>query len=469
MKSTIEKLENSKVKLTIEIENESFQQDINAGFREIAKQVTIPGIRKRKEPRGILDKKIGEEAGRQQAIQDATPKYYSQALNEHDLQPISQPELNVLSGEKEGNLEFEITVKVKPEVEIEGYDKLEVEVEVEPITDEQTQEQLDQFLSQYSTFKTIKSALKEGEVAILSINAFVDGEEVAGLQADDFQYEIGTQVISEKFDEELVGKKAGDKLEFTGPLSQRFNENAGLEVDFKVEVVEVKEKVLPELTDEWVKDKTAQASIKEFKAELRSQLDKVRVSQAKSMLQANVFKALADLVKEEAPKEMIAAEKENRINQMNQQFAQMGVSYEQFIEMADDEVKKQNEAELAEQSEIAAKADLALSYIVKKEALEPDESEIDEIIEHEAKHSKMKPAKLRKMITDNGIIKDVERDAARRKAVEFVVNNAKAFDKAGVEIKVEEEPAVEAKAESAKTVEAISESRSDSKTDKETT
>ncbi len=212
MNTEIEHLADNNVRLTITIPETEFDTSIDKAFKTIAKQVRIPGFRPGKAPRKMLEKQVGYEAGRSQALNDYLPQYYIDAVEETDLDPVDYPQLKINEGEESGDVVFEATVAVRPIITVTGYDKLVVEVDVEPITDESIDKQLDTLRDRHADLSDVDGKIEDGFFATIDISGKIDDEDVPGLTANDYLYPVGSGLIGAELDAQLIGKKAGDEL-----------------------------------------------------------------------------------------------------------------------------------------------------------------------------------------------------------------------------------------------------------------
>jgi trigger factor len=252
METTVEALEGNKVRLRVAVPASEFETAIDAAFRKLAREVRIPGFRPGKAPRRLLEAHLGTEVAREQAIRDSVPDYYLQAIEVEDLDTIAAPEFEITGGQEEGDVEFDAVVEVRPQVEIEGYDALQVTIEDPSVLDPEIDVQIDGLRERFADLEESTTPLSKGDYAQLNIKGYIHDEEVPGLTVSDFLYEVGSELVVPKLDDELVGKRPGDMIKFNDELPARWGDRAGEEVAFQVLVKETKRKILPDLTDEWV-------------------------------------------------------------------------------------------------------------------------------------------------------------------------------------------------------------------------
>src|SRR5207253_1341909 len=252
METTVEALEGNKVRLRVAVPAGEFETAIDAAFRKLAREVRIPGFRPGKAPRRLLEAHLGTGIAREQAIRDAVPDYYLKAVEAEDLDAIAPPEFEITAGQEDGDVEFDAVVEVRPEVQIEGYDSLQITIEDPSVLDPEIDVQIDNLRERFADLEESATPLASGDYAQLNIKGYIHDEEVPGLTVSDFLYEIGSKLVVPKLDEELEGKRPGDMLKFNDELPAQWGERAGQEVSFQVLVKEAKKKVLPEANDGWV-------------------------------------------------------------------------------------------------------------------------------------------------------------------------------------------------------------------------
>ena len=423
----------SRVKLHVTVPAPEFERAIDAAFRKLAREVRIPGFRPGKAPRRLLEARLGTDVAREQALQDALPEYYVDAVNEHDVDVIAPPEIEITAGKDDGDVEFEAVVEVRPQVKLVGYDELRVELPFQAVSDEDVDRQVDALRDRFADLADSDFPLIDDAYATVDIAGTIDGEAVEGLTATDFLYRVGSAMVVDELDEQLRGTKPGAILEFTATLPDRFGELTGREAKFRVIVKEAKQKVLPELTDEWVKEASEFETVDELRADIRKRVETMQRLQAQMALRDKVLEAAADLVPIEAPPTLVDAETRRRIEDLAHRLSHQGANLEQYLEMTGQEPQ----AFIDEISVGAARsvlADLALRAVVAQEAVTASDEELEAQVLQLAERTDQKPAKVRRELERSGALEAVRSDVARGKALEFLVDHATAVDESGNEI-----------------------------------
>jgi trigger factor len=437
MNTQIEHLVENSIRLTITVPENEFEKSIDAAFKTIAKQVRLPGFRPGKAPRKILEKQVGYEAGREQALNDSLGEYYVTAIDENDLDPIDYPEIKLTSGQEAGDVVFEALVDVRPVIEVTGYDKLDVVVDVPAIDEEGVNRQLDLLRDRFAELENVDGEIEDGHFVTIDLSGSIDGEEEDGLSADDYLYEVGTALISPEMDVVLRGKKVGDEVTFSDELSENFGALATKEAEFKIVVKEVQSKNLPEATDEWIKENTEFETRETYDADVKKRLDNLRSFQAQMQMKQNVMNSLAEIVEADVPEKFVNREIEARLEQMA---GESKVSREQLASIMEQWPQDQRDEfmdNVRKDALSAIKSDLAIRAVVVAEQIEAGDNDVEDEIMKYSQSSGEKINKVRNRLAKPGVEKQIRQDIARNKAVEFIIEHATAKDKDGniIEIK----------------------------------
>jgi trigger factor len=418
METSTETLDGNKVRLHVAVPASEFETAIDAAFRKLAREVRIPGFRPGKAPRRILENHLGTELAREQALRDALPDYYAKAVSAEALDTIAPPEIDITAGEEAGDVEFDAVVEVRPQPRISGYEGLQITVPVPAVAETDVDAQVDGLRERFADLEDSAAPIRTGDYAQLNIKGYIHDEEVPGLTASDFLYEVGSDLVSPKLDTELEGRRPGDIVRFNDVLSDRWGERAGQEVSFQVLVKEVKRKVLPEATDEWVKEASEFDSLEDLRTDIRTRMDAVRLDM------------LGGLVDIDIPEPLVAEELERRLHSIIHRLSDQGATVEQYLAATG-----QTEDELVNQVRVqavaAVKADLGLRAVAAQEELTVSDEEVEAEVLRLAEGSKVKPAQLRKEIERGRGLEAVRSELSRGKALQFLVDHAVVFDEEG--------------------------------------
>jgi len=420
----------SKVKLHISVPADEFEKAIDDAFKKLAREVRIPGFRPGKAPRRLLENRLGTEVAREQALQDALPQYYVDAVTEHDVDVIAAPEIEITAGQEEGDVEFDAVVEIRPQVRLVGYDELRVELPFAPLTDEDVDQQVDQLRERFADLTDSEFPLVDDAYATIDITGTVDGEAVEGLTAADFLYRVGSGMVVDELDDQLRGTKPGAILEFTTTLPERFAEYAGKDTKFRVIVKEAKQKVLPEVTDEWVGEASEFDTVDELRADIRKRLELRRSLQAQMGARDKVLEAAANLVPIAAPPTLVDNEARRRIDDLAHRLSHQGASLEQYLAGTGQEPQAFVD-EVKVGAARAVLADLALRAVVAQEEIHASDEELDAEISLIAERAGQRPERVRRDLERGGALETVRSDVARGKALEFLVEHATVVDQDG--------------------------------------
>jgi trigger factor len=427
MNSTVEPLEGNKVKLTISVPSDELETDIDAAFKRIAQEVNLPGFRRGKAPRKLLEARIGLAPAREEALREALPKYYAEAVVTHDVDVIAAPEIDITEGQQDGDLSFDAVVEVRPVVTVPGYDGLRVTMPSPTPTDEEIDRQIDRMRNLDATVEAVDRPAAEGDTVVIDIVGTLDGEEQDGLTTDDYSYEVGSGVITSEVDEQLTGASAGDELDFDATHPDDDEER---QLHFTIAVKEVRAKVLPELTDEWAAENSDFETVDELKADLVERMTQVRRAQGASQLQEKVAEALAELVTDEVPQALVDHELNTRLQDLGMRLQAQGMGLEQYL-MLTGRSQEQLVDELREAAQVSARVDLALRAVAVAEGLGCTDDDLDAEIDSVAERVGEKPAKVRDQLERNDQLPAVRSDIEKRKALEWLLDNVEIVDEHG--------------------------------------
>jgi trigger factor len=416
--------------LRVEVPAADFERAVDAAFRKLARQVRVPGFRPGKAPRALLEARLGSDVAREQALRDALPEYYAQAVEAEDIDVIAAPEIDITKGEDSGDVAFDAVVEVRPVVELDGYDGLRIEIPSPAVTDDAVDAQVDALRERFADLEDKAAPLADGDYAQIDIKAYLHDEVIDALSATDYLYEVGSGTLVPKLDEELRGKKVGDILQFNAELPERFGERAGQEVAFRVLVKEAKRKVLPEPTDEWASEVSEFDTVDALRDDARTRLGLVGKVRAQMLVREKVLEAAAELVHVDLPDALVGQETERRLHDLMHRLEQQGVTIPEYL-TATGQTQETFVSGVREGSTGAVRADLALRSVVSQEHIEATEDEYDREVERLAERMGQKAAKVRRDLERRGIVEAVRSDIARGKALEFLVDHATVVDEAG--------------------------------------
>lgn len=428
VQSSVEALEGNKVKVSVEIDETEFEKDISAAFRKLAKEVRLPGFRPGKAPRKVLEARIGGGYARSEAIREGLPNYYVDAIKEHEVDVIGPPEIDVTEGEESGVIKFDATVEIRPTIEVSGYEALEVEIPTPGATETQIDERVEQMLGQYGTLEDVDRPAEVGDRVTIDISGKHDGEELEGLTAEDYLYEVGMGAIVPELDDNLTGATAGDDITFTADHPDEDEEG---ELEFSIAVKLVQATVLPVADDEWANENTEFETIEALRSDLNAKMGEVATNQAITARRDNLAVKLSELVSDDdVPAALIDMETENRAQDMAMRLQAQGLDFEQFLQFSG-QSREDMLASLRESAVTSAKIDLALRAISSSEGLEITDAQLDEEFGKVATQVERSVESVREEFVNAGQIPALRSDLLKSMALDWLIERCSLVDEDG--------------------------------------
>ncbi len=427
MKATVEALEGNKVKLSVEVDEQEFESAVDAAFKKIAREVRIPGFRPGKAPRRVLESHIGAGAGRAQALNDALPDYYSEAVLANEVDVIAPPDIELVEGSEFGNVKFDAIVEVRPVISISGYKTLAVEIPSPSPSDEEIDAQLERFRSQYGDLEVVERAADTGDYVTIDIEGSQNDEVLEGLVASAYLYEVGSAGIVPELDEQLAGVSAGDTRSFGAAHPNGEEEDP---LHFEITVTEVKAKVLPELNDEFALQASEFETMAAWRDDLVTRMTEVRKAQSQMIVREKIGEALAELVPDELPEPLIAAEMNERLQDMAMRLQAQGLSLDQWLQFSGTDTEQFLD-ELKTTADRSARVDLALRAIALAESIQVLEEDLDLEFEAVAARVEQDSDVVRTQLTEAGHIPALKVDIAKRKSLDWLTESVTITDEAG--------------------------------------
>ncbi|MEV6203711.1 trigger factor [Streptomyces sp. NPDC051771] len=451
MKSAVETLNPTRVRLTVEVPFEELKDSLDAAYKKINQQVTVKGFRKGKIPARVIDQRFGRGAVLEEAVNDALPKFYNEAVTEAEVNPLGQPEVDITELKDGELLSFTAEVDVRPAIEIPDYSGIEVEVDAIEVTDEDIEKSVEQLRERFASTNPVERAAVEGDVVTVDLTAKVDGEVLPDGIADGVSYTIGSGELLDGIDAAVTGLEAGGEATFTSEL--KGGSAAGKEAEVTVKVTAVAARELPELDDEFAQMASEFDTLDELKADSRKRLENMKQFDQATQAQERVLEKFLELAEIPVPEKLLEDEFNTRKHNLeHHQLGQMGLSLEKYLELQGKTVEE-FEAETKEQAVKGIKTQFLLDELVSKEELNVEQEELTEHLFRRAASSGMSPDQFAQAVVQGGQIPMLVGEVARGKALAVVVEAAKVVDTNGEVVDLsDDEDEVEAAAE---TVEAV--------------
>ncbi len=445
MRATSETVENNKVKLSIIVDEADIETALTSVVKTLGHQVRIPGFRPGKVPRKVLEARMGGAGAlRAEALRESLPDFYAEAVITTEIDPISQPEIEITDGEESGPVTFEAIVEVRPEISVAGYNGLTATIPALEVSDVDIDAQIDRMRDNDGELVAVERAILSGDYVTLDLTGTdEEGETVA--QADDYLYQVGSGTILPELDDALPGARPGQDLTVTG------TPEGGTPVTFAVTIKDAKEKVLPDVTDEWAAEASEFATVAELRADLADRMGRVRVVQGQMALREASLSALIELIDDnEIPEVMVDAEVQERIHDLGHRLEAQKLSIEQFLQ-ATGQTGDDLIGALRAEAFRAVKVDLGLRAVVLAEQIEVTDEQLAEEIGRMAEQYSQTPAAIRQQLDQAGRTIEVKHALAKSTAANWLVENitivdeqGKAIDRSLLTANVADEEAIEA-------------------------
>ena len=425
MSLQVEKLDKNMAKLTIEVSAEELEAALQKAYQKNRKQISVPGFRKGKVPRQMIEKMYGPGVFYEDAANELIPDAYAKAADESELELVSRPEISVVQIEKGKPFIFTAEVAVKPEVTLGDYKGIEVEKADTTATDEEVNAEIDKERESNSRTITVEDrAVQDGDMTVIDFEGFVDGKAFEGGKGTDYPLTIGSGAFIPGFEEKLVGAEIGKEVEVdvTFPEEYHAKELAGKPAVFKCTVKEIKVKELPELDDDFAQDVSDFDTLEEYKADVRKKVEEKKAADAKAKKEDAVIEKIIEGATMEIPDAMVETQAERMVDEFAQRLQMQGLSMEQYMQFTGGNVQA-----MVEQSKPQAlkriQSRLVLDAVVAAENLTATDEEVDAELAKMAEQYNMEVEKLKEMFAEEDL-KSIRDDLAVQKAVELVTDAA---------------------------------------------
>jgi trigger factor len=425
MQTTVENTDKHTVKLTIEVPVDEFTKDLDRAYRSIANQVKVPGFRKGKVPKKIIDAQIGRDVVREEFLSSSVPAYFRDAVREEDLAPISDPDIQMEQVEDDKPLIFTATVEVRPRLQLsqDDYEGLKVQRPPSQVTEEEIDEWIDRLRERFAELEPADRPVRLEDFVTIDVRTTLHGEDVPEASRSDYLYFVSSGEFGSKLDEELVGSRPGDILKVNDTLPDRFGELGGSDVSIQILVKDVKARKLPEADDGFAKTASEFDTLTELRDDLRERLAEMKEREAEGTIRDRALQAMIDTVSVDLPESLVVEETEHRISHARERAERAGLTLEQVLDS-----QGWDESRLREDSRDhairAIKSDLVLEGIARAEKLEVTADEIGAQIAVLAQAYGREPKELAKALDRSGQVVTLAGDIIRGKALDLLVERA---------------------------------------------
>ena len=427
MNVTTEKIENHKVVLTIEVPAEEVDKGIKAACKSLANRVNIPGFRKGKAPRRILEMNIGKEAILDEAFDRVAQKAFDEALKQENLDPVDRPQVDIVTLEEGKDVVFKATITPVPEVTLGEYKGLKVAKDAVEVKDEQVEEQVKNILNHHAKMVDAEegATVANDDFITLDFKGEVDGVAFAGGEGKDYPLQIGSHSFIDTFEDQLVGLKVGEEkdVNVTFPEEYHAKDLAGKAAVFHCKINSIKHKEMPELTDEFVKASTSYESIEDMKAKLRENIEKNAQREADTKRRNEILKQATDNITVDIPEVMVENRVSNMIQELSVNLENQGMNLDAYLKYANMDMAKLRE-QYKESAAIAVKTDLMLDAVAKAEDIKVENADINAEIALLAATYGTTPQEVSKIIKKNHSIGNLVATVLHKKAANFIIDSA---------------------------------------------
>ncbi|HVL65164.1 MAG TPA: trigger factor [Actinomycetota bacterium] len=427
MQTTAERVHKDRVKLRVEVPETALEPALNGVYKRWAGQMKVPGFRKGRVPRQIIDARVGPELIREEALRDALPDLYRDAMAAENLEAIAAPEIEVVEFAPGAPIVFEATVDVRPEIEVPDLSSLTVEAPPADVTDSDVDEQLERLRDRFAELETVPREAREGDHVLIDLKAYRGETLVEEASAPDYLYEVGSRSGPPRLDDELQGNKAGAILKFTARTPLPEGEE---ELSFTVLVKEVKAKKLPPLDDEFAKTVGEFDDVDALRDELRDRIATLKREMAEEEIRSRALQVLVDASDLDPPESLIEHEFEHRLEHFERDLAAAGLSmsdYESQANITELEMRR----DLREGAFRSVKAELLLEQIAREQEFQVTEDDFGRAVAMAAARAGQDPQEVAKNLVESGRLSAVAADIMRRKALDYVVETVNVIGRPG--------------------------------------
>ena len=428
MKSAVETLSPTRVKLTVEVPFDELKPSLDTAYRKISQQVRVKGFRPGKVPPRVLDQYVGRAAVLEEAVNEALPRFYGDAVRENEVDILGHPEIEVTQFNDGDQLVFTATVDVRPEFELPSYEGLPVTVDDADVDDAKVDEQLQGLRDRFATLKTVERPAQAGDFVSIDLSATIDGEPVEDASASNLSYEVGSDSLVRGLDDAITGLSAGESKEFETQL--RSGDHGGEAAVATVTVRTVKEKEVPALDDDFAQTASEFDTIDELRSDIRDRLARVGRLQQGVQARDRALDALLERVDLPLPEHVLSDEVAYRKQTMSQQLQAAGLTREQYAEMEGRPIEEVD-AEIEDGARNAIKAQFVLDAIARKEELNVNEAELTDTIVRRAQQAGVRADDYAQQVVNSGQLGALMGEVLRGKALALVLEQATITDESG--------------------------------------
>lgn len=440
METKIKELEESKIQLSVEVTKDELKPELADAYKQVAKKYTIPGFRKGKIPAHIIDLRIGKEVVIDEMLSSALPKFYMKAVDESKIFPVSRPKIEIVDVSDE-KLVFNADILVKPEITLGDYKGVEVSMPKIEAPKDEIDQRLDVLRERFSNLQPVEREVNSGDFALVDYEVFKNADKLEEMSISDYMMEIDERKLAKEMYDVLIGTKPGEKREVkvTLPPQHSNPELAGQEVDVKLQVKEVKEKTLPEPSDDFAKESSEFDTIKELREDIGNNIIKQKEDMRKALLPEKALEVVAANADYNLPQEMVDEEASRLKNEFQSSLDQRGLKVEDYLKLTGSNEEKIKE-DMEKEARRLISNELILDAVAEREDIKVDKEDIDKEVEKMAVAAGQAVGTYYKELEKHGRLFNIIGDIRLRKALNLITDNTKVKDE--VEVAEKKEPKV---------------------------
>ncbi len=410
MKSAVETISATRVRISIDVDFTDLEPHVKQAYQSISERIVIPGFRKGKVPRAMIDQRVGRGAVLDEAINNALPEFYTQAARENDVLVVGRPSVDIKELKDNELVKFEVEVDVRPEIKLPDFSKIEISVDDVAVADKDVEEQIEALRIRFGTLTTVEKDAASGDFVSIDLVARVDGKDVEGGSANNISYEVGSNRMIDGLDAALEGMKVNESKNFNTQLvGMQEGETGEVEVTLKA----VKKRELPDLNDDFAKLASEFETLKELEADVRERLKRLKAMEQGAQARDNLLKLLLDTVEIPVPENLVSDEVHDHLEKENR---------------LEDETHRK---EVTEEITRSVRGDFLLDAIVKAEEVQVSEAELTEYLIRTAARYQMTPDQFAQQITQAGQVATLMAEVARTKGLAIALERVKVKDASG--------------------------------------
>lgn len=429
MKTVIERESPTQVRLTINVEPAEVGPLYDVTLKRLGQEVKIPGFRQGKVPIQVLETRLGKEGIKEEVLRGALPIFFARAVKSESLRPVAPPDIDVTHFEKGQALSFTATVEVRPEITLPTYRGLEIDRPSTEVADEEVDKHLGRLQERYATLEPVSRNIAEGDYALLDLICYQHATQVEEMSVRDFLYEVGSKSFAaSELDDELLEKRTGDILKLNATLDEELGEPwGGQEVTFQVLVKDVQVRRLPALGDEFAQTASEFDTLEELRNDLRGRAGQIREMEARAQMRNQAIDKLLAATEVALPKSLLKAETDERLRRLTEQIESAGMRVEDYLER-NSMTREDLIAEVRKSAEKAVRSEMVLDAVAREEGIEASSEEVLAAIAAIAMRAGKDPEEVHEEMLASGRVGDLTGDILRRKALDFLVENAQVTD-----------------------------------------